>query len=271
VDDTNGLDLKPTPDAFTMKKNRMSDQERQVFQMEWPRAIIRIARELALIMERIRQFWANVCRKDEELRLKELHLAQREHAVSMLESDLSTKATTLQEIDRRQSEKDDRLIVAAADLSRREQAIVQREAQIETRARQIERENRETLEWVEIASRLLSGDLYIDRTIPHLRDDRTDRAIDGPLAERFSGSQRPDWVDRSIIACRDLGDTVAEVAAVKRAAHDREVELANLLAKAGPILSPSAKAVAREISEKVKVDPATAETIRRLNDQGRAR
>lgn len=270
VDDENGLDLRPTPDAFTLNETRMSDRERQLFHAEWPQALRRIGRELALILERIRNFWDSVRRKDEELRLKQLGLEQRERNVATGERELGAKAVTLNQTAKRQSQESHRLEVGKAELSRREELMGKSEAQLIKRANEIALKDRETREWAEIASKLLSGELYLDNAqSPRLRDDQTDRVIDGPLAERFSGA-KPGWVKQSIQACQDLQDVAKEVAEVKQRVLDREIELKQLLSKAGPILSAEAKAVAREINDKVNVGHASAVALGRLNDPSRA-
>lgn len=270
VNDANGLNLKPTEKGFSVDPSNLSTSERTLFDHPWPPALMRIGRELALIMERIRKFWEGLRTKDDELQSKERELDQRDLEVTKREDELGTKFKQLDTVATRQREFDMKLSMRATDLTEREEALGQRDADFDARDHEIERNNRETGEWMEIASKLQSREIYIEWTeSPQLRNDQTDSVIEGPLAERFANGRGPQWFQRAVMSSKALEDIVKEIGKAQERVNQHEQELLGLLANAGPILSQAASAVTREIAAKVRIDPATAAAMQRQVDPSR--
>ncbi|UZW57558.1 plasmid recombination protein [Sphingobium sp. JS3065] len=205
ADDSNGLDLRPHEQAFTMKADVMTEKEKLVYKTPWTAGALRIGHQLALALQRIRRLTADLLRREGRMMVQEKELARREAAT--IERDRQ-QAISAQRLEQRHAEQDAAMALARDQLAKREQVIAARENALEPReaaiqqqasaAREIEAaaEEREQAQrdWMKVVIGSADGSL-----IGSLRDDGYFH-----MARQIDGRPRPasDAVKRTIAIAR---------------------------------------------------------------------
>lgn len=249
ADEDNGLSLRLADSTFSIRPNRLTEQERAVNAQPWSPSMVAIARALANALDRLRQF-------AKLLSLREKAVADREAKIQDRADDLvrdraalnSRRAEHEADVERLDRE---RCELEAAE--RRAEAAVtasaERLAAANARHKEADVALMSNVGWERAMAALenipdaieidANGALHLDRHI----------AEASPEIARVFQSKPPAWA-ASLAAQRiSLADALKQ-------AHDRENEAAyaaerliDMIEKAGPVLTPPQEAVATEANQ----------------------
>lgn len=208
ADDSSGLNLRPHEQAFVMKTSAMTQQEHAVYKAPWTAGAIRIGRQLALALQRIRRLTADLLRREGRVAAQEAELAQREaiasereHRQAASEQKLRQErlaqdaATTMARHELREREK---AITARADaLAAREAALKQQASATQASAAAAAQREQAQLDWMTVvtgsATRMLIGSFRDDGYF-HMAlkpDGRLHPAPDAVI--RTIANRPPEW------------------------------------------------------------------------------
>jgi len=158
ADDRNGLRLEPRDEAFTMATDAMTSEERVLMSSPWTNAAIRIGRQLALALARIRQVTADLLQREDRIAAREAELDQLQSAAHERERQ---HALTVQDSEQRRRDQDAFNRQALLQLTERENEIERREiaaSNQEVVARRGSRPSRRSLGAASIFSRASLSD-----------------------------------------------------------------------------------------------------------------
>lgn len=243
-DDQAGLDLRLVGDSFAIGPNGLTEEDRSAKAQGWSRPLMAMARSLAQALERIRALARD--------------LTVRERAAELTAADLAARGAQLV---RDQATHDARVAAhqrAIADLDQRRTALNADEARVvasaaaavaareaatvtQTSADAVLRDHRRWAEvvdvleaqprWVEVGA---NGTLVLDRYAA---------AASPALAKAFE-RRPPKWVVSLAVQRLDLADALQRADERERSATYAAERLTNILAMAGPVLTPTQQPVA---------------------------
>lgn len=141
ADDSSGLDLRPHEQTFVMKTSAMTQQEHAVYKAPWTAGAIRIGRQLALALQRIRRLTADLLRRERRVAAQEAELEQREAVASERDR---RQAASEQQLRQERLAHDAAMTLARHELTEREKAIAARADALAPREIALEQQASET-------------------------------------------------------------------------------------------------------------------------------
>lgn len=249
ADDDNGLALHLGSNTFTLREQRMTEQERAVNAKPWSPPMVAIARALAIALDRVR----DLARR---LGLREKAIADREAAAKEREAELARErmaqearsaeheaAVMLLERQRAALEIDEARTATAAALAA-EQLEVASARQAEAVAAAAE-----NVRWMRVMDALEGDPEAIEIAEGGLlRLDRHLAKASPELARAFE-NKPPAWVVSLAAQRLDLANTTARACEREKEASYAVERLERLIKQAGPIFTPEQQAVSDEATK----------------------
>jgi hypothetical protein len=244
ADDRTGLDLRLVGDSFAIGPNGLTEEDHAAKAKGWSRPLMAMARSLAQALDRIRTLARDLAQRE---RAAERQAADLEARDAQLAQDRATHdarvaahQSAIADLDHRRTalDADEARVVtsAAAAVAARDAALV-----TQASADAILQDHRRWIEvvdvleaqprWVEVGA---DGTLLLDRYAA---------AASPQLAKAFE-SRPPDWVVSLAVQRLDLADALQRAEERERSATYAVERMTNMLAIAGPVLTPTQQPVA---------------------------
>ncbi|GMN01654.1 hypothetical protein [Erythrobacter sp. MTPC3] len=228
-DDEQGLNLRANGQAFTMNESEMTSEERKAYTSPWSKILHNMALKLAAILDRVREMTRQVRAREEVAEKRIAEAQQREHDAEKqaLDSLASARKALADETSAMKLEK--------ASHRAKTEALRGRESAIAAIA--------DTAQlWSQVTQQLVSS--------PHRFDVSSSGALaltnagrkEAPALEAILMKEPPDWVRTIAKQQRELSIATARAATRDVEAKQNAIRLKELIAKAGPVLSPKQEA-----------------------------
>lgn len=251
ADDDNGLALHLGRDTFTIRKDRMTEQER-VANARWSPTMVVIARALATALDRVR----DLARR---LGQREKAVADREAAIKEREAEVARNRAAQ---DARRAEHE----AAVALLDRRRDDVDAAEKRAETAAVSAAKQLAAATAQQAEADAALAENVRWTRVLDALKDNpeaieigehgalRLDRyvAAASPDLARVFQEKPPAWVVSLAIQRLDLADALHRASERENEAAYAADRLTDMIDKAGPLLTPVQQAAVARAADTVR-------------------
>lgn len=256
ADDDNGLEMRRTPEAFSMRREAMQPDERLAYEQGWSKSLIAIARRLADMLEHAR-LWT------QRLLVREKSIQDREAALTAREIDAR------REQDARRAEH----ATALLHLQRRDSALTAREQAATTRMNEAETKiaaaaakgtaaqallTRQT-EWAMAVDALSENTEWIETIGATIRLDRESAASADPKLVALLREEPPRWALNILLARLDLADRQQRLDEYEQAAAASAARLSDLVTRAGPLLNPPQQKVVAEAQQAIRRSAVAAQ------------
>lgn len=287
MDDSNGLRLRPAGESFKMDEQRMSEVERQAYGAEWPKALSKIARRLAIVLERFRKLFKLAGDERDALAKRQEQVSRAEAAVSARDSHAAALERHLAHRQYLDEKRQAKVEESSRRLDERKRLIDAREAGLAQQAGkaaiQIGEANRRLLEvqadstanaeWGQILEGLNTGLIVLtgqERADWKILSTVAARPIALHLQVRVS-VPGPAWAEQGVKAYAALMNSLGKVGDLEEALQVREKQLTEMIAQAGPALSPAQEKVVSKATNLLRQSLGAAQQAARQSgqDQGR--
>jgi hypothetical protein len=259
ADDANGLQLKPIDESFAMTTAAMTTGELAVYRGRWTEGAIRIGRQLALALERIRRLAADLLLREGRVVAGEADLARREAAALARDRQHQVATADLdfrrRELDAQQRDQE----LKSLALDQRERDVKEGEANLAA----IVARAAHKLEAAVLAHAKADADLLlhsrwalaldqIDRNPEwveitadgRIRLDPAAVAVSPPALINTLNGPTPAWA-MSIISQRlDLAETLGRAEDDHQRVKYAAERLEDMIDRAGPVLTPAQQPMA---------------------------
>lgn len=255
TDDDVGLDLRPNGDTFSMRKSAMQPDQLAAYEARWPAPLVMLARRLAEALEKMRGFARQLLERKKELDARDARLVAREQDADRDQRARASEHTAaVTDLGRRSRELNAREDIAASRIAEAETRIAEAVAREADAHAAVIRHNR----WSLAVDAVIEHPEWIEVTGNRIQLDRhAAAAIDPKLAETLRETP-PNWAMNVILARLDVADRNSLVEEREHDAARSAKQLAELISRAGPILTPDQQKVAAEAQVAVKRSAAAA-------------
>ncbi len=222
-DDDEGLNLRANGKKFEMNEGKMTPDERHAYKSPWSKILHSMALKLAAVLERVRDMTRKVRAREQAADNRIAEAEQRERDA----------ATDRKELDDQKA------------------SLVSKSEAVERRQATIAASERESKLWSVVTQMLVTSpdkfEISSDGSIRLLEAEKSEAE---PAFVAFLKNEPPEWVKTVARKQGQLAATLADLREKETQADKKIVELSNLVARVGPILTHqqmASVAVARKV------------------------
>lgn len=266
ADDAAGLELRPSGDTISMRKTAMQPDERVIYAAGWSAPLMKLARRLADAMEQVRGYARRLLQREQELNDRDAALrAQEQDACRDRRAQASEHAAALAELDRRARELDAREDAASIREAEADSRIADAAAREADAGREMIRHNR----WSLAVDAVIDHPDWIEVTGNTIRLDRQAAAAIDPKLVATLQESPPHWAMNVILARLDVADRHSLAEEHESDAARSRKQLAELVSRAGRVMTPDQQNVAAEVNTTVQRSAAAAQAWAAAKGAGR--
>lgn len=249
-----------------MRKVKMRPHEQIAYEAGWSAPLMKLARRLADAMEQVRGHARRLLKREEELNDRDAALTAREQGDDRdRRARASEHAAALADLDRRARELDVREHAASVRAAEADSRIADAAAREADASREIVRHNR----WSLAVDAIIDHPDWIDVTGNTIRLDRNAAATIDPKLVATLQETPPNWAINVILARLDVADRHSLAEEHESDAARSARQLAELVSRAGRLLTPDQQKVAAEVQATVQRSAAAAQAWNAARDAAR--
>lgn len=254
TDEEAGLDLRLAGEVFTMKRTPMSEAERESYAKPWLKALISMARRLAVALDRVRDFARRLVERERKVEDREFAAASGAAQLKKDRADLEAKRATHEAAVR--NFESSRLKLEADQESAARTAAEAAKALENAKREKVSAKAASTIQYLwTVAMEDLEGvaeDVEITKEGKIGLNPRVAKDFPPEVEKFFTENQPPEWAKTFVTQRHQLAKALKDAEANQTKVSSAAKQLSEIVAKAGAALTPEQQSMKSQAAQALR-------------------